>query len=49
MPIEEFDDIKIGRESSVFKRFKLKNDTEMYREQLSFTIFAKKRSLDLEA
>ena len=51
MPILDFKEIKIGRDSEVFKRFKIKKDSEMYREQLSFTIYAgkMKRTLDLEA
>ena len=49
MPILDFREIKIGRDSDVFKRFKIKKDSEMYREQLSFTIYAGKRTLDLEA
>ena len=49
MPIEEFTDIKVGRDSSVFKRYKLSSEKEMYREQLSFTIYGNKRTLDLEA
>jgi len=48
MPIVEFEEIKIGRDSNVFKRFKLKKEHEMHREQLSFTIYAKKRTLDCE-
>lgn len=49
MPILDFKEIKIGRDSDVFKRFKLKKEHELYREQLSFTIYAGKRTLDLEA
>ena len=48
MPIVEFTQISLGRDSNVFKRFKLKKE-EMHREQLSFTIHSKTRTLDLEA
>ena len=49
MPILDFREITFGRDSGVFKRFRIKKETEMYREQLSFTIHAGKRTLDLEA
>ena len=49
MPIAEFTQISIGRDSDVFKRFKITKETERYREQLSVTIYAEKRTLDLEA
>lgn len=49
MPVAEFREIMIGRDSDVFQRFKIKNETERYREQLSMTIYAEKRTLDLEA
>ena len=49
MPILDFKKITRGRETPVFKRFKLKKESEMHREQLSFTIHTSKRTLDLEA
>lgn len=49
MPILDFKEIIKGRDSEIFKRFKIKKETEKYREQLSFTISAGKRTLDLEA
>lgn len=49
LPILDFKEIKIGRDSDVFKRFQIKKETEMYRKQLSFTIYAGKRTLDFEA
>ena len=49
MPILEFKEITVGRESDVFKRYKIKKESELYREGLSFTISTGKRTLDLEA
>lgn len=49
MPIGDFTEIRTGRDSDVFKRFKLKKDNELYREELSFTIYSSERTLDLEA
>ena len=48
MPIVEFEEIKVGRDSNIFKKFKLKLGEE-HRRDLSFTIYAKKRTLDCEA
>ena len=48
MPIVEFEEIKVGRDSNIFKKFKLKPGEE-HRRDLSFTIYARKRTLDCEA
>ena len=49
MPILEFREIRVGREGDIFRRFPIKKDSERYREGLSFSVIAGKRTLDLEA
>ena len=49
MPILEFKEIRIGRDGDIFRRFPIKKDSDRYREDLSFSVLAGKRTLDLEA
>jgi hypothetical protein len=49
MKIEEVSQIRYGRIGPCFDRFKLENEGEKYRENLSFSIIGPKRNLDLEA
>ena len=46
--LSEITDIIEGRQTAVFKRFKLKKN-EQFKEAHSFSIVAKGRTLDLEA
>ena len=49
MRMEEITEIRHGRIGPNFDRFKLTNEGEKYRENLSFSIVGPKRTLDLEA